>query len=77
MPTYHYRSYAWLQGNSGLRGDGDHLLEDRVSRYLIPPNSPSDVVRVAFIVENGAPIELLEFADPNHPGRRQQSEMLI
>jgi hypothetical protein len=40
---------------------------------LIPPNSPSDGVRVAFIVENGAPIELLEFTDPNHPGRRQHS----
>ena len=40
---------------------------------LIPPNSPSDGVRVAFIVENGAPIELLEFTDPNHPGRRQKS----
>jgi hypothetical protein len=38
---------------------------------LIPPNSPSDGVHVAFIVENGAPIELLEFTDPNHPGRRQ------
>ena len=36
---------------------------------LIPPNSPSDGVRVAFIVENGAPIELLEFTDPNHPAR--------
>ena len=32
---------------------------------LIPPNSPSDGVRVAFIVENGAPIELLEFQTPN------------
>jgi hypothetical protein len=32
---------------------------------LIPPNSPSDGVRVAFIVENGAPIELLEFTDPS------------
>jgi len=31
---------------------------------LIPSNSPSDGVRVAFIVENGAPIELLEFTDP-------------
>jgi hypothetical protein len=41
---------------------------------LIPPNSPSDGVRVAFIVENGAPIELLEFTDPNHPGRRQWKE---
>lgn len=29
---------------------------------LIPPNSPSPGVRVAFIVENGAPIEFLEFA---------------
>ena len=29
---------------------------------LIPPNSPSSGVRVAFIVENGAPIEFLEFA---------------
>ena len=37
---------------------------------LIPPNSPSAGVRVAFIVENGAPIELLEFTDPNHPARR-------
>ena len=36
---------------------------------LIPPNSPSDGVRVAFIVENGAPIELLEFTDPRHPSR--------
>ena len=45
---------------------------------LIPPNSPSDGVRVAFIVEKGgAPIELLEFTDPNHPARRQQSKMLI
>jgi hypothetical protein len=44
---------------------------------LIPPNSPSDGVRVAFIVENGAPIELLEFTDPNHPARRPQSTMLM
>ena len=36
---------------------------------LIPPNSPSDGVRVAFIIENGAPIELLEFTDPKHPAR--------
>jgi len=27
---------------------------------LIPPNSPSEGVRVAFIVHNGAPIEFLE-----------------
>jgi hypothetical protein len=37
---------------------------------LIAPNSPSNGVRVAFIVENGAPIELMEFTDPNHPDRR-------
>ncbi len=43
---------------------------------LIAPNSPSDGVRVAFIVENGAPIELMEFTDPNHPDRRLRSEML-
>lgn len=30
---------------------------------LIPPNSPSEGVRVAFIVENGAPIEFLEFEE--------------
>jgi len=30
---------------------------------LIAPNSPSEGVRVAFIVENGAPVEFLEFAD--------------
>ena len=28
---------------------------------LIEPNSPSEGVRVAFIVENGAPIEFVEF----------------
>jgi hypothetical protein len=27
---------------------------------LIPPNSPSPGIRVAFIVENGAPVEFLE-----------------
>jgi hypothetical protein len=55
------------------------FIYDVVGRreILIPANSPSDGVRVAFIVENGAPIQLLEFTDPNHPGRRQQSKMLI
>jgi hypothetical protein len=28
---------------------------------LSPPDSPSDGVRVAMIIENGAPVELLEF----------------
>jgi hypothetical protein len=43
-------------------------LADR--EILIAPNSPSHGVLVAFIVENGAPIELLQFTDPNHPDRR-------
>ena len=29
-------------------------------QVLIPPNSPSPGVRVAFIVDNGAPVEFLE-----------------
>ncbi len=48
--------------------DLDAELANR--RVLIAPNSPSPGVRVAFIVENGAPIELIEFTDPNHPDRR-------
>jgi hypothetical protein len=31
-------------------------------QILIEPNSPSEGVSVAFIVENGAPVEFLEFA---------------
>ncbi len=31
---------------------------------LIAPNSPSDGVRVAFIVDNGAPIEFIELPEP-------------
>jgi len=36
---------------------------------LIAPNTPSSGVRVAFILDDGAPIELLEFekADPPEP----------
>jgi hypothetical protein len=34
-------------------------LEGR--EILIEPNSPSDGVTVAFIVENGAPVELLQY----------------
>ncbi|MBW2621839.1 MAG: hypothetical protein JRD68_02940 [Deltaproteobacteria bacterium] len=32
-------------------------------KIIIQPNSPSEGVRVAFIVEHGAPIELMEVAD--------------
>jgi hypothetical protein len=31
---------------------------------LIPPNNPTEGVRVAFIEENGAPIEFLQFDRP-------------
>jgi hypothetical protein len=39
--------------------DLDGALEGK--EILIPPNSPSPGVRVAFILDDGAPIELLEF----------------
>jgi hypothetical protein len=51
--------------------DLDAELEGR--EILIAPASPSDGVRVAFIVENGAPIELMEFTDPDHPDRRRNA----
>ena len=34
---------------------------------LIAPNSPSAGVRVAFIVHDGAPVELLQFDSPTDP----------
>jgi hypothetical protein len=37
----------------------DAALEGK--EILIPPNSPSRGVRIAFILDDGAPIELLEF----------------
>jgi len=36
-------------------------------QILIEPNSPSEGVRVAFIVDDGAPIEFLEFSPPRTP----------
>jgi hypothetical protein len=39
----------------------DLAAELEGKEIIISPNSPSDGVRVAFIVENGAPIEFLEF----------------
>jgi hypothetical protein len=33
-------------------------------QVIIAPNSPSPGVTVAFIVDNGAPIEFLQFDDP-------------
>jgi hypothetical protein len=34
---------------------------------IIAPNSPSEGVRVAFIVHDGAPVELLQFDSPDDP----------
>jgi hypothetical protein len=39
--------------------DLDKALEGKA--LLIPPNAPSAGVRVAFILDDGAPVELLEF----------------
>ena len=40
----------------------ENLLEAIKGReVLIAPNSPSDGVMVAFVIENGAPIEFLEY----------------
>ena len=33
---------------------------------LIQPNSPSEGITVAFIVDNGAPIELMQFDGPEY-----------
>lgn len=40
---------------------------------LIAPNSPSEGVVVAFIVDDGAPVEFLQFTGP-HPARRGDAE---
>lgn len=47
--------------------DLDAALEGR--EILIAPNSPSPGVRVAFILDDGAPIELLEFDTPDESRR--------
>ncbi len=44
--------------------DLDAALEGR--HVLIAPNSPSPGVRVAFILDDGAPIELMEFGAGGH-----------
>ena len=54
---------------------GDLASELQGRDILIPPNSPSEGVRVAFIVENGAPVELIEFTDPNHPDRVSRQKL--
>lgn len=40
----------------------DNLLKElKGKKILIAPNSPSEGVTVAFIVDNGAPVEFLQF----------------
>jgi hypothetical protein len=41
--------------------DLDFELKKHNFKIIIPPNSPSEGVRVAMIEHNGAPIELIEF----------------
>jgi hypothetical protein len=48
-------------------------LELKGREILIQPNSPSPGVRVAFIIENGAPVELMEI-DPTSPYSLQGGE---
>ena len=45
--------------------DLEQALEGR--QVLTPPNSPSDGVRVAMILDNGAPVELIQFQRPAPP----------
>jgi len=47
--------------------DLDAALAGR--EILISPNSPSPGVTVAFIIDDGAPIELLEFSNARSPQR--------
>ncbi len=43
----------------------DEAIQNK--HVIIPPNSPSPGVRVAFIEDNGAPVEFLEFAVAKTP----------
>jgi hypothetical protein len=54
--------------------DLDAAIADK--EIIIAPNAPSDGVRVAFIVSNGAPIELMEFTDPERDGRAKSHLMV-
>jgi len=41
--------------------DLDHELACRGLEILTPPNSPGEGTRVAMVLHNGAPVELIEF----------------
>jgi hypothetical protein len=42
--------------------DLDYELQKHDLEILTPPNAPGEGIRVAMIVHNGAPIELIEFS---------------
>ncbi len=51
----------------------DDLEQELVGRrVIIPPNSPSEGVHVAFIEEDGAPVELLQFTPPSIRGQKRR-----
>ena len=45
--------------------DLDFELQKHDFKILTPPNAPGEGIRVAMIVHNGAPIELIEFSKDN------------
>ncbi len=51
--------------------DLEHALRECGAEVLTPPNSPSPGVRVAMILHDGAPIELIEF----RRGQRKKKSM--
>ena len=50
--------------------DLDEALKGR--EILIAPNQPSAGVRVAFILDDGAPVELLQFDRAGEPGAKRK-----
>lgn len=44
--------------------DLDHELAVRGLEILTPPNAPGQGLRVAMVLHNGAPVELMEFEKP-------------
>lgn len=54
-----------------VAGDLTEALKGK--EIIIEPNSPSKGITVAFIVENGAPIELLQFDSPEDEFRPEKA----
>lgn len=58
-----------------LVDDLDAALEGK--EILIAPNAPSDRVRVAFILDDGAPVELLQFDAVPADGRGRRATSVV